>query len=128
MAETLAELYWSAHIDANDVESVLAPAREGHPSSTASGILRDHVVWVLDFDCCKHIPMDEAGVEQAVKAFYNNDPFFPRPDREDVKDQALWHSFKGRFLEASSKIVGPDAPHAHLPALWIDLVEKWGLV
>lgn len=81
------------------------------------------MVWILDFDCCKHMPLDEEGVEQAVKAFYKNDPFYPRPGRDGVEDQRLWDEFKYRFLEASLAILGQGSPEARLPALWIDLVE-----
>ncbi|KAL9104813.1 MAG: hypothetical protein Q9163_000261 [Psora crenata] len=133
MAETLADLYWRAHIDANDVEFVLAPPRGGHAiqpqeqlghlTTIKSHILGEHVVWVLDFDCCKHMPLDEIGVEQAMRAFYKNDPFYPRPGRDNIKDQILWNEFKDRFLEASGAILGQGSPEARLPALWIELVE-----
>ncbi|KAI4268700.1 MAG: hypothetical protein L6R35_006738, partial [Caloplaca aegaea] len=49
MAETLAEFYWSAHIDANDVEFVLAPSR-ANPSlapgshKSPGTILRSHLL------------------------------------------------------------------------------------
>ncbi|KAL8985100.1 MAG: hypothetical protein Q9177_004525 [Variospora cf. flavescens] len=134
MAETLAEFYWSAHIDANDVEFVLAPSR-ANPSLESgshkspgtifrSHLLGEHVLWVLDFDCCKHMSLDEAGVEQAVKAFYKNDPYFPRPGRDNVNDQALWREFKGCFMEKSNVILGHEGPEARLPALWLDMVEQ----
>lgn len=67
MADTLAELYWRAHVDANGVEFVLAPPREDHTvqserlsatfTTIDSSILGEHIVWILDFDCCKHISM-----------------------------------------------------------------------
>lgn len=136
MAETLANLYWSAQIDANDVEFVLArpkvdyaiptgPVATSHPI-TNSQILGNHAVWLLDFDCCKPMSLDEAGVEQAVVAFYRNDPFYPRPGRNDVRDQRLWNEFKQRFLEESEAILGPGNVQAHLPTRWVELVEQKG--
>ena len=126
MAETLAHLYWRVQIDANDVEFVLAPppdlAEEG--KVIKSNVLGDHQVWLLDFDCCKNMPFNEAGVRQAKEAFYRNDPFFPRPDRKDVRDQALWGEFKDTFSKVSMDLIGAESVQAHLPLLWIDMVES----
>lgn len=133
MAETLADLYWKAHVDANDVEFVLAPPRAGrpadpkadglHPSIIKSHIFGDHAVWLLDFDCCRDMSMDEAGVEKAAAAFCRNDPYYPRPKPDDAEIQELWEKFKKRFLEASEAILGTESPEARLPALWVELVE-----
>ena len=135
MAETLANLYWKAHIDANDIEFVLAPPpahdsllslekHMAHHTTINSPTLGEHVIWILDFDCCKPMTLDEKGVEQAVAAFYKNDPFYPRPRRDDVKQQELWTLFKDRFLEASEAILGKGHSGAQLPALWVELVEQ----
>ena len=134
MAETLAILYWKAHIDANDVEFVLAPPPRldhsqgfkeplAHNTVIKSHSLGEHVVWILDFDCCKPISLDEMGVDQAVTAFYKNDPYYPRPKRGDLGDQTLWTVFKDRFLEASETLLEFGSPEARLPALWVELVE-----
>ncbi len=136
MAETLADLYWKAHVDANDVEFVLAPPRTGpghpanhkpdraHPSMIKSHILGDLAVWLLDFDCCRDMSMDEAGVEQAAAAFCRNDPYYPRPKPDDPEIQELWENFKERFLKASEAVLGTESPEARLPALWVELVER----
>lgn len=126
MAETLAHMYWRAHVDANDVEFVLAPPRSTLGATIKSQALGEHVVWMLDFDCCRNMPFDEIGVEQAVNAFYNNDPFYPRPGRDDIRDQALWNEFRARFLQVSEDIVGRESPEAHLPTLWVNKVEERG--
>ena len=136
MAETLADLYWSVNVDANDIEFVLAPPRDNYIIQSGihsaqslivkSDKLGEHVVWILDFDCCRQMSMDEKGVEQAVAAFYRNDPYYPRPGRDNSMDQALWKEFKLRFLEASEAILGQGSPEACLPALWVDLVERLG--
>ena len=129
MAETLASIYWLAHIDANDIEFVLAPLpSDPNPSkhTISSRTLGDHALWILDFDSCKDMSFDETGVTQAVEAFFRNDPFFPRPGRDDVRDQELWQEFKMRFLEASRAIIKPGSLEARLPSLWADMVEKRG--
>lgn len=131
MAETLAHLYWRANVDANDVEFVLAPPRKNHmdqlgenSSVIGSKKLGEHVIWILDFDCCRQMSLNEKGVEQAVAAFYRNDPYYPRPGRNNSMDQALWEEFKHRFLQVSEAILAQESPEARLPALWIDLVEQ----
>ncbi|MCJ1231589.1 hypothetical protein MMC12_008267 [Toensbergia leucococca] len=132
MAETLANLYWRAHVDGNDVEFVLAPPREDHSFQSegrhstpiTSHILGEHVIWILDFDCCKDMPLDETGVEQAVVAFYKNDPFYPRPGHDNIQDQTLWREFKDGFLEASEAMLDQGSLEARLPVLWVDSVEQ----
>ena len=138
MAETLAVLYWEARIDANDVEFVLAPApvSRDHSVSSEEALDRDtvikscflgeHVVWILDFDCCRTMSLNERGVEQAVAAFWRNDPYYPRPRSGNVKDESLWTVFRETFLDTSGAILRPESPEASLPTLWIDLVEQRG--
>jgi hypothetical protein len=108
MAEALALMHWGAQIDANDVEFVLAPPRVEHASSSTfqSNYLGDHCMWILDFDCCRPIQVDEAGVEQACAAFFKNDPFYPKPGTGEAADEELWTVFKQRFLESSRRILG----------------------
>lgn len=108
MAEALALMHWGARIDANDVEFVLAPPRvkHTHPFTFQSDYLGVHCMWVLDFDCCRPIQVDEAGVEQACAAFYKNDPFYPRPGTGVAADEELWMVFKQRFLESSRRVLG----------------------
>ncbi|KAL8724204.1 MAG: hypothetical protein Q9166_008082 [cf. Caloplaca sp. 2 TL-2023] len=136
LAETLADLYWRAHVDANDVEFVLAPPWKGdivqyegivaRPALIDSILLGEHAIWILDFDLCREMPMDELGVNQAAKAFYLNDPYFPRPGRKTSIEQTLWTVFKNHFLQASEAILGRESPEADLPGLWVALVEQEG--
>ncbi|KAL8852539.1 MAG: hypothetical protein Q9221_002535 [Calogaya cf. arnoldii] len=136
LADALAHLYWKAHVDANDVEFVLAPPWNGdtvhhqgllaQPTIIGSALLGEHVVWILDFDLCRDMAMDEGGVEQAVKAFCRNNPYFPKPGRTTLTEQDLWTEFKDRFLGVSKALLGPESSGASLPALWVDLVEKEG--
>jgi hypothetical protein len=126
MAETLAMMHWHGKIDANDVEFALAPPRLGAaPSNLPSGILGDHEMWLLDFDCCRSMSMDQNGVNQAVAAFFRNDPFYPRPGAQ----QHLWEAFREQYLQVSSKIIrstqNSDAVDARtpLPGLFIGQIE-----
>lgn len=135
MASALATLYWRVQVDANDVEFVLASprktsARQNNNSDVISDviysqILGSHVVWLLDFDCCKHMSLDEAGVEQATRAFCRNDPFFPRPRDDDGEDESLWKHSKYMFLSMSEPILIQKGQDAHLSLLWVKKVEKF---
>jgi hypothetical protein len=90
MAEALALMHWDAGVDAGDVEYVLAPPRSSSSSSTfQSSFLGEHTMWILDFDCVRRITMDGAGVERACKAFWGNDPFYPRPGGAEDADEVL---------------------------------------
>ncbi|KAI0485355.1 zinc finger protein-domain-containing protein [Xylariaceae sp. FL0804] len=125
MAHALAFMHWSAQIDAKDIEFVLAPPGDAAPSrKISSPVLGDHNIWILDFDCCRPISMDFDGLEQARHAFWKNDPFYPRPGREDERDSKLWSSFRAEFISASSQIIGPDDElRSHLPEKLMDMVE-----
>lgn len=77
MAISLAEMHWRAKIDAADVEFVLGAEAElflvklavveilPPRTDTASVKKRSVHLWLLDFNQCKRISMDEAGVNQA---------------------------------------------------------------
>ena len=108
MADALALMHWGAQIDANDVEFVLAPPRVQPPPSSVfrSEYLGNHCMWILDFDCCRSLSMDEAGIEKACEAFFKNDPFYPKPGSGEAADEELWRVFKQKFLVASRRILG----------------------
>ena len=63
-------------------------------------------MWVLDFNRCQAISMDEKGLIQAVRAFYKNDPYYPRPGSDDPNNQAVWERFSTHYLAASKRILG----------------------
>ncbi|KAF5548417.1 Centromere V [Fusarium mexicanum] len=103
MAEGLAFLHWVARIDANDVEFVLARSRSTsnlHPYSPFdTTIFGPHSMWIIDFDCCNPVTMDENGAAAAAECFWRNDPYYPRPWSTDTSDEELWCAFKGHYLE-----------------------------
>lgn len=78
MAEALAFMHWRACIDAKDVEFVLAPCRQPAQDAPAlsqgapftAGQLGQHAMWIVDFDCCRPITLNQEGVNQAVIAFF----------------------------------------------------------
>ncbi|OJZ91584.1 hypothetical protein ASPFODRAFT_38690 [Aspergillus luchuensis CBS 106.47] len=102
MGEALATLHWLGEVDGNDIEFVLAPPpfhEEGPNTNTITNVLGRHTMWMLDFDLCRYIPMSDAGVQQAVTAFWRNDPFYPRPQSK------LWADFREQYLMSSEKII-----------------------
>ncbi|KAF4981575.1 hypothetical protein FZEAL_2641 [Fusarium zealandicum] len=131
MAEALAFLLWVVRIDANDIEFVL-----GHTNPDANnplmignfGVLGPHSLWIMDFDCCRRLPMDEEGVGIAARCFWRNDPFYPRPGSWNSPDQRLWSIFRQHFLQASERMLqDEEASVRNLPALLIKkIIETRG--
>lgn len=110
MAETLAVMHWVGEMDGNDIEFVLArPNPSSHDDNShyenESNALGDHSMWVLDFDLCRSMAMDSKGVEQAVAAFWANDPYHPRPGKELERDQLLWLVFRDHYLQTSQTCI-----------------------
>ncbi|EGY14699.1 uncharacterized protein VDAG_05863 [Verticillium dahliae VdLs.17] len=113
MAQALAFMRWRARVDANDVEFVLAPARGLGEGATFApggkvfdqGLLGSHVLWVLDFDCCRKLSMDEEGVAHAFVKFYRNNPFYPRPGTGLEADERHWELFREAYLETSDLLL-----------------------
>jgi hypothetical protein len=134
LAVALAHCYWRAKVDANDVEFALAPAtKPADPSIRCfniAGSEHEHehelLIWMLDYDCVREMSHDQNGVEQAVQAFYRNDPYFPRPHSygHTESDLRLWKVFKTQFLTASKDILGGFG--AGLPEKWVKQVEDEG--
>lgn len=143
MAEALAALHWHAKIDALDVEFVLGstpidpnavrrmvplkdverltPGSSTYEQTTnADRDFKKRLVslWLLDFDACSTISMDEAGVKQAVNAFFKTDPFCPRPFSQDTYGENLWRLFSERYISTGQKITAGRA-WKHLPAMVI---------
>ena len=130
LADALALMHWIAQVDANDVEFVLGsyPHHNGKGLSAPfySDFLGSHALWILDFDCCHPISLNNAGISQAVSAFFRNDPFFPRPNAAaDIRDQQLWTHFRDRFLNTSADLLG-ESSSKNLPQLFIDRLEDKG--
>ncbi|KAK9780528.1 putative DUF3669 domain-containing protein [Seiridium cardinale] len=82
-------------------------------------------LWILDFDCCKRMSMDEQGVQQGAEAFLQNDPFYPRPGKDNEEDKELWGYFRAAYEEASSFISQTDSQVSERrPRLLMDTIER----
>ncbi|KAK1656914.1 zinc finger protein-domain-containing protein [Colletotrichum godetiae] len=148
MAEALAVMHWSAQIDGADVEFVLGSSPERRISaqtldsidlegeiittwnldeSKSSGInfLRRSVsIFLLDFNQCRRLPPTPRGIENAVTAFWENDPYYPKPGyKEGTPEWILWDQFKSFYLAKSYKILDDSAT---MPAEFLRGVEEHG--
>ncbi|KAF4982129.1 hypothetical protein FZEAL_2189 [Fusarium zealandicum] len=129
MGSALAVMHWAAQTDARDVEFVLGstiqPVRSlsaaeaallppntwtGSPSDNLEDFLEiNAAIWVLDFNQVRPITMDEDGVALAVEAYKINDPYFPKPLRDDPMAKKLWNTFATTYFEASQRILKDEA-------------------
>lgn len=64
--------------------------------------------------------MDAAGVAKAVRAFWENDPYYPRPGAVGNEDEALWKVFEGEYLEQSVRSGGEYVRGLGLPRMFIE--------
>lgn len=143
IGEGLAIVHWAARYDGRDIEWVVggAPVMEDDVPTLQEAILprfvkgqeallstrkkleslkRTSYVWLLDFNQCKPISLDEAGVDMAVSAFFDNDPYYPRAGQGDA---SVWRTFTDAYLEISQNILDPAVVQervALLPQLFID--------
>ena len=125
MGKTLAVMHWQVRCDARDVEFVLggAPVKKDESTQrvpyeklsqlrqwTSTLEMTDNFtrppvyLWLLDFNQVRPIDMDKNGVNDAVNAFMNNDPYFPRPLAIHPTDQEVWSAFKDAYLRTSAKL------------------------
>ncbi|KAI1304360.1 hypothetical protein F5Y03DRAFT_406973 [Xylaria venustula] len=149
MGHALAVLHWHTGIDACDIEFVLgsSPQQEQavrgvlslervqqlpEGSSTFEQIthpspnFKQRVIslWILDFDACTTIKFGKDGVAQAVKAFFDTEPYCPRPCPDDVFRSQLWTGFEA-YLRFSSIILKGTNKRLDLAELFIRGVEDY---
>ena len=125
MADALAIMHWQAQIDAHGVQFVLggAPCFAKEPlaavaelkelkkgSSTHVNPLQSQAaathMWMFDFNQCQPMSMDENGMDGAVKRFFDNGPYYPRPlAATGSADALLWLKFAKRYLSTSEGII-----------------------
>jgi len=135
IAAALAIMHWNVRIDAAEVEFVLgSPPSTLHLSAAETAVLpprsntevhlaskqRAVHLWLLDFNRCSTITMDAAGVAKAVRAFWENDPYYPRPGAVGNEDEALWKVFEGEYLEQSVRSGGEYVRGLGLPRMFIE--------
>ncbi len=81
-------------------------------------------LWLLDFDACSDLTMDQYGVEKACKAFLETEPFCPRPVERSVDPEAteLWLTFGKRYLETANQFI--EGRFKQLPIKFLKAIER----
>lgn len=144
MASALAVMHWKVGIDADDVEFVLGPSPSEPKlqpiSPTNDEIKFDNLpstwkeagvpyskkrgtrMWLLDFNRCKDMKKDMNGVRQAVRAFYRNDPYFPRPLSDSEMENRVWGVFSASYLATGGELLADEMDSAikALPKVFLD--------
>jgi hypothetical protein len=87
-------MHWEAECDARDVEFVLGssptPTSVAGDQNTSPPIKWSIVnVWLLDINQCRKMAKDEDGIKKAGWAFWDNDPYYPRRNSGNERDENL---------------------------------------
>ncbi|KAK4617593.1 hypothetical protein CLAFUW4_12457 [Fulvia fulva] len=128
IGSAMAVLHWEAQIDCNDIEFVLGSSpttlerarmtsselKELKPeTSTYNAVYGPSIVnfekrvmslWAMDFDQCKSISMDAAGLDLAVSALERNN-YIPRPGSGRAYQEDLSVAFRETYLKVSKTIL-----------------------
>lgn len=114
MSETLIKMHYISEIDGNGIEFVLVSLSKNcfQMKSTVFGA---HSMWVLDFELCRRVTVDAAGVVQAAAAFRCDDPYCTYPRSE--KYPSLKNVFRERHIQVSEACGEPQAAESRcIPA------------
>ncbi|KAJ5425261.1 hypothetical protein N7465_000331 [Penicillium sp. CMV-2018d] len=85
-------------------------------------------VWVLDFNLCsiweerKGLERPDDLIAHLVEAFFQNDPYYPRPEDHEP-EQALWLTFSESYRDTAVRLLsvpGKDPRLALLPQKFLD--------
>ncbi|CAI0650483.1 unnamed protein product, partial [Colletotrichum noveboracense] len=152
IAEALAVVHWKAGSDGRDIEFVLGGPPERRISAEGFRVLDSNVhtqrvttwrkagtvdevaslqqstacVWLLDFNQCSRIKADAQGVQMAAAAYWDNDPYYPRPTKDGDNDSTegkIWREFKRVYLTKGRAILEEGATQ---PVDFINSLEAKG--
>ncbi|CAG9941242.1 unnamed protein product [Clonostachys rosea f. rosea IK726] len=131
LAQTLAILHWKAGVDGNDVEFILGSSPKSTRLPSRAEVMggdkysfgtrfrfdfsrRSISLWLIGFNQCSTFEDNEAGLKKIVDAFFWNDPYYPRPNSTNDRDQTLWAAFSQRYLEVSRTFTDSTTPGAFI--------------
>ncbi|KAJ5543371.1 hypothetical protein N7535_005799 [Penicillium sp. DV-2018c] len=84
-------------------------------------------IWVLDFNLCTTWEgrvgwqYPDQLISQLVSAFFENDPYYPRPLSELEVEKALWDQFSSAYIHTATEILSTkDSRLSALPQKFID--------
>ncbi|KAM0221373.1 hypothetical protein ACHAQD_005278 [Fusarium lateritium] len=112
VAETLAILHWRARIDAYDVEFVLGSEALSKTEATTR-------IW---FEKQVAIEHPNRVIDQLVDSFFENDPYYLRPESNGEVERQLWDTFKNAYVLKAETVLymgGPDSILSRLPQKFI---------
>ncbi|KAK1985655.1 zinc finger protein-domain-containing protein [Colletotrichum cereale] len=151
MAHALAVLHWDTKIDGNDIEFVIGSSPVGeqtvrgdinlaalkamHPQTSTYEVVthtgadftkRVTTLWMIDFDDCHDITMDEAGINKAVSAFLETNHYCPKPNTGNSFIESLWKDFSTRYILYSRNIldIRRESKLNNLPAMFIEKITQ----
>ncbi|KAJ6178122.1 hypothetical protein N7519_008583 [Penicillium mononematosum] len=86
-------------------------------------------IWILDFNLC-NIWEERMGLERPddlvahlVEAFFENDPYYPRPSLDLEPEKTLWSMFSSTYRDTAASLLsvpGKDSRLALLPQKFLD--------
>lgn len=84
-------------------------------------------IWVLDFNLCS-IWEERMGLERPddliahlVEAFFENDPYYPRPSQDPEPEKTLWFTFSESYRDTAARLLlGKDPRLALLPQKFLN--------
>ncbi|KAM0260049.1 hypothetical protein ACHAQJ_002973 [Trichoderma viride] len=85
----------------------LAPQTSTYEEATNStGDFTKRVIslWMIDFDDCGDITMDNDGVDKAVKAFLETNLYCPKPNTGHKYIEDLWKGFSQQYIQHRDRI------------------------
>ena len=127
MAAALAIMHWAAKTDARDIEFVLgcSKVRPVHGKGR-----RKTEFWVLDFNQVGFMELNdtEHGVQKAVHAATQCEPYFPRPLQKTTAEREVWNAFARRYLATSDKILAGEGYGELDPVFGLPRVFLNGLI
>ncbi|KAK1998399.1 hypothetical protein LX36DRAFT_710905 [Colletotrichum falcatum] len=83
-------------------------------------------LWMIDFDDCHDITMDEAGVNKAVSAFLETNHYCPKPNTGNPFIESLWKDFSTRYYLYSRNILNKrlESELSSLPSMFIETIIR----
>ncbi|KAJ5801583.1 uncharacterized protein N7518_003651 [Penicillium psychrosexuale] len=105
------------------------------PHSDIDGMMRVNFrrrttrVWVLDFNLCnlweERLALEKPDdlITHLAAAFFENDPYYPRPSEDSEPEKSLWFTFSSSYLDVAARLLsvaGKDPRLLSLPGKFID--------
>lgn len=81
-------------------------------------------MWLLDFNQCQSMSMDLDAVDQAVKRFFDDDPYYPRPAARGSTDEGVGKHLQRGTWRLVEQFIAAHRKCLHLPNSFIGKVVE----